>query len=616
MLKNLRYDGTSEYETNYFMTSGLKLYSRYDYNNELRNRADYEKSRKELIVSYYRIGYKIAYPLPLCEMPLNMPEGIPGRSYYPWSIWLAWELRERWYALYYAWRSLKDREAGELLQSELASLSKWSTYFDGPGGAGLFTGHLASCLAGFLSDRTGWNYELYKKAESAAHKLLDNNIQPWYENIWEDKHKLTEVNLANIPCIVLMSSANLARVFGSRHLNKLDTKAREVFETWCSCRIASNPYTEGTAYDAYFLDSALEWIEGHPDKEAILKFAEPALETAYKSWINLTLPGRPDIHAPLGDVEPEMSFWMNTLERLTLWYGWQEGLWLLYHILPLRLTSEVLGRIHGHFIKNELELKEPLPSPKELVSAVSLRTGWNSGDVLVATSYGRTKTGHLHFDNGNIVIGRYGRFWITDPGYQQYRPGEERDFSIGPRAHNIPVINGTAQTDREAKLIGISDTNGKFTWAELNLTPCYENLENITKVTRKIYLCSNHSYVIVVRDEFKLTNDLLNADYSWHAGTNFAFSFKAGWGRISDELHALWIGCSNSSILPAQLKRHTGSRGPLNILSTCSVTYEKPVIWWVFCFDETGNWIPPQIEFMPGRLKLRMNCSEELIIDE
>lgn len=605
MFKRLNYD-TAAYETASVIPKEFKSLDRESLLQEFNRRIDAEKGKNELQVYYYRIGYTMAFPLPLYDFPRDMPRGIPEMDYYPWSIWLAWEMRERWYILHHAWRYSKDLEAGLLLQKELAALEHWENFNDNPDYAGLCTAHLASCLADFLKNRDGWDPVLYSSAVKASNKILNDSILPWYDKTWKDKIELNQDILNNIPCIILFSSAYLAGVVGSESANLLDDKSKEVFTAWCNYRMGNPPYTEGTAYDGFFLDSMTEWIDNFTQKDELVISAKEAFKNNLGSWLYLTLPGRTDIHAPTGDVEPEMLFWMNVALRFVKWYGWDEAKWLLNHTAAIRLPAYVLAEM----------LKSPeepasgrLPEAKcmEFASAAALRTGWSAKDCLVAISYGRIKRGHIHCDNGNILIGHKGRFWITDPGYQQYRAGEERDYTLGAQAHNVPVINGFSQTRRSGKLIELACHPAGYQHAIMDIGPCYENLDSSSAVRRDVWLIPGENPIVAVCDSFSLPAEEMPVSYSWQGGTHLAWAFKEGWGRLSNAECALWIGTSSGPLQPSGLIRHPGSRGPLTLTHTCTINQKNPTVWWVFCFDSGKHWDIPAVRYNIKELKVKEN---------
>ncbi len=161
---------------------GLREWNVQDLEGELRARAGLEMSRRELAVCYYRIGYTIAFALPLTVSPkmTDLPVGISGITY-PWYTWLGWSLEERWRLLDAAWRRFGDRDAGTLLQRELAALAGWEQSCEKPGSASLATAHIAGCLSLALSDKEGWDPGLYDKARSAAAAILERDVRPWFD---------------------------------------------------------------------------------------------------------------------------------------------------------------------------------------------------------------------------------------------------------------------------------------------------------------------------------------------------------------------------------------------------------------------------------------------------
>jgi hypothetical protein len=91
---------------------------------ELRRRAQEELHKRRLLVDYYRIGRKIAYPLPVLSLSIpNVP--VPGIKGYPWSIWLLWTLEERVASLGWTAEWLGDRESHRAATADLGALTQW-----------------------------------------------------------------------------------------------------------------------------------------------------------------------------------------------------------------------------------------------------------------------------------------------------------------------------------------------------------------------------------------------------------------------------------------------------------------------------------------------------------
>lgn len=576
------------------LPAGLHQWTVKDIENELRARVAVEMRRRELDVYYYRIGYTIAYPLPLTASPRmgELPVGIQGITY-PWYTWLSWSLEERWRLLHSAWRRLGDSGAGAVLQRELAALAGWTQSCETPGSASLSTAHIAGCLAQALSTRDGWDPGKYDRTRVAAATILERDVGPWFESEWPEGRELTARDLQNIRVITLARSAELARDVGSPRAMALEARMRQALRAWYRFRLDSPPFNEGSAYDGFLMDSLTGWLAGEPDREALLAEGRNALAGLAAEWIALALPGRADVQAPLGDVEPEMPFWKTALQRLALWYGSPENAWLVGRLpagaMPAALLADILER--GEPPKEAAAA--PAAGPRELPHAVTLRTGWDASDVLAAVGLTRGETGHLHSDDGQVILGWQGRFWMTDPGYQQYRPGAEREFSVGPEAHNAPVITGRAQTSRAPRLVTLSSLPGGTQRAVINLSDCYEGLPAGATIEREVRLLAGVAPVVLVRDRFRGVGRAAEVQTSWQGGTRLAWAFREGWGRLSDGEHALWIGVFPGNIPATGLDRHEGSRGPLTLHDRATLPDGDGDRYWVFICDPAGTWIPP-----------------------
>lgn len=573
--------------------AGTAEWGAADMERELRARVEIEKGRRELDIPYYRIGYDIAYPLPLVKSPrmTDLPAGIAGIAY-PWHTWLSWGLEERWRLFHLSWRRLGDREAGEMLQSELAALEGWDQYCELAGDASLSTAHLGACLAQALADREGWDPEKYERARAAAGKMIELESWPRVQREWPEGSEVTTGDLQNIRCIVLFRAAQLARIVESPRAEALESRAKNAFRAWCRHRLGTPALCEGTAYDGFLMDSLTEWLGGAADSRALLAEGRDALAGPASDWIRLALPGRVDVEAPLGDVEPEMPFWMTALSRLARWYRLSEAAWLVRRLpadgVPAAFLAETLE--HGASLNGAAP---PRAGAREHPQAISLRTGWEAGDILAATSLVRGEMGHLHNDAGHLVLGWRGRFWITDPGYQQYRPGVEREFSFGPEAHNVPVISGRAQTKRAPMPVSISEDPANGLRAVIDLSACYEGLPAGAIIQREIRLLPGAAPVVIVRDRLEGVGRDAEVRTSWQGGTGLAWAFKNGWARLSDGTHALWIGVHPGAIAAAALDRHEGSRGPLTLRDSAVMGEGTGDRYWVFACDPDGSWDPP-----------------------
>ncbi len=362
-------------------------------------------------------------------------------------------------------------------------------------------------------------------------------------------------------------------------------------------------HTEGTAYDGFLMDSITEWLAGLPDRAELLEESHDAFRSLADQWMDLTLPGRPDLEAPLGDVEPEMTFWATALSRVAGWYKWQDADWFLRRFPLERMRAAAL--ISAYDQKYPSGLAAPAVGPRELPYAVSLRTGWDRSDLLAVVGLSRCRMGHLHTDGGQIILGWQGRFWITDPGYQQYRPGEEREYTLGPEAHNGPVIGGKAQTVRAARLQLLETTTQGWQHARVDLSGCYKGLPAGASVQREVWLINNGGQAVVVRDTLDSLGKDVEVSTSWQGGDHLGWAFRDGWTRLSDGQHALWVGTVPGTLGAAELTRHPGSRGPLTLTHTTTLPEGHESRWWVFWCESKAGWQPPLVEVQDGAVKIK-----------
>jgi len=310
--------------------------------NEILRRVAIEKQRRELDVYYYRIGYTLSFPLKLRHRPIveELPIGIPNRTY-PWLTWLSWDLEERWRLFHLAWRDFGDEQASLLLQEELAALSGWDFFGNADCSAGLVTGHIAASLSLALANTSGWKPEYLERARAAAAALIERDVWPWFQKTWPEQ-ELMPKQLHNISVIALVRSAELARVIDSPRAAALERRSHEVLRAWCRFRTNALHHTEGTAYDGYLMDSVTGWLETAPGRAQVQGKCRDAFRNLAESWIALTVPNRPDLHAPLGDTEPEMTFWATALLRMADWYDWPDARWLLRRVPLDRMRAAAL----------------------------------------------------------------------------------------------------------------------------------------------------------------------------------------------------------------------------------------------------------------------------------
>lgn len=561
----------------------------------IKKRAEFEKSRLEMDVNYYRIGYNIAFQLPVKERPVQkvMPKVLEGG--YPWPTWLLWDLENRWRILNEAWRKFGDKEAGSLLQRELSALSEWDQFVEIKNQVTLFTSHIASSFSFALANTSGWDPVFLQRCKNTAELLLERDIWPWFNENWNNINDILPNQLHNGSLIGLSRTSRLASVLSSPRAEVIQNKMVEILRTYCRFRTGKEYHTEGTAYDGYAMDSVTEWIASLTYREELLPECHDAFRSLADQWIDLTVPGRTELHAPIGDVEPEMMFWTSAIMRLAGWYNWRDAAWILSGInldkTPIATLSAAL-EYPGLFKDPPYE---PHAGPKEHPCAVSLRTGWNKDDVAAIVSLPRNKMSHLQYDGGHVVLGWQGRLWITDPGYRQYRPGSEQDYTIGTEAHNCPVINGKAQDVPSAILLKVDFDECGWQHTSIDLSRCYSFMCEGMVVKREVWIEPVKGLTVVVGDRFYIPGPDIEIRTHWLGDTQLAWSFVKGWVRLSHSKMTLWMGIPGDHLTASGLYRHPGSRGPLTFAHKAVMPAGCGMTWWVFWFDPDSSWSPPLI---------------------
>ncbi|MBM3892181.1 MAG: hypothetical protein FJ388_23955, partial [Verrucomicrobia bacterium] len=415
--------------------------------------------------------------------------------------------------------------------------------------------------------------------------MLERDVWPWFQKNLAEARELKPGDLHNIRVISLARAAQLARAIGSPRAAALEERMREVMRAWCRHRVGEARHTEGNSYDGFLMDSLTEWLEGLQDRDKLLAEGRDAFASLADQCVHLTLPGRPDLHAPLGDVEPEMPFWQTALTRLAAWYRPPDSVWLVRCLPACQMPAACLVEALEYVDKLNASSTPPKSEPREHPHAISLRTGWDSADILAAVGLTRGAMGHLHTDAGQIVLGWRNRFWITDPGYQQYRPGDERDFTVGMEAHNAPIIGGKPIARRSPKLLTLNVCPGGEQRAVIDLTACYTGLPAGASVRREVRLLQDAGPAVVVRDFLQSVGRGTEVRTCWRTGTHLAWTFRQGWARLSDGERALWIGTSPDAVTAAGLDRHVGSRGPLTLRHTATLPDGSGERWWIFVCD-------------------------------
>lgn len=551
----------------------------------LTDRCENALRQTHLVVDYYRIRRKLALPLPVRQITIHRhPLKLPPEGY-PWATWMSWALEDRLHTLGWSAHWLDHDEAGDRVAEELRALAQWPQYNQYPK-PDLSTGHAVRTMLTALR-HWDWLDETTQTAMREGCTRAIAQLIDWYDHdrpgIMPDDSQ--RPILHNIPIIGTLVLAAAARYLDHPQHESLHRQARTIVEHLLEQR-AKQGFNEGVAYDGYVLDFIGDWLEGEPAevRRAVLQHTE------IDGWVNQSLtlgaPGEVLSVAPIGDVEPyDMPFHITALAKVARFEPRGDVCWLLREAPLEPLRTETLA--HMHRIEDVGEWQPPTGALAGHYATV-LRTGVEAEDVAAIVSTSRSTMGHSHPDAGSIVLGHCGRWWIDDPGYQQYMPTSEREFSIGPAAHNCPRIAGVAQTQRgAARLLRREQVDEQTSHATIDMTAGYE-LDTLERAVRHLWLVGREA--LVVADEIVLTagaEPITELIWHWHGHPDLAWHVEPAHALLYHDASHLWLSAPQMQLDESMVQRQRGSRGQLTLIAPRTVETLQSTTWWLFQFNAT-----------------------------
>lgn len=549
--------------------------------SEIRARADRYLAQKVLVVDYYRIGRRLAFPLGFEKIPQPaLP--VPGIPDYPWEIWMAWEIEERLNSLGWAAKWFNDSAASLQAGRELEAIARWPE-FTPNGRLDLCLGHTARTLCQAYAE-WGWLNPRTREAVGSALDRLVAQAAPWVEARYGSVRSAPELlasreaqsQVHNIPFIGLIGAALAANARRSDVAPSLNDKVAVLLDVLMTLR--HQGYSEAVAYDGYLLDFLTCWIQSLPAdlKKSILDRYD------FKAFLNESLmptaPGDVTLVAEIDDVEPrQMPFHISAQARLQQLLPDPVRAWYLSRCRIDTIRADGLACLHA--LKGDLPAGSDAPSGGILDThfATVLRRGWTPDELAVVVATSNSPAGHVHHGYGSITIGSFGKWIIADPGYQQYMPGDEREFTLGPSAHNAPVLNGQAQQIKSGKIIARERDGDDVYKLKVDLTDCYPPEAGASLVTRTIWLCGRNLTVAADQIEGPGAEAV---SYHWHGDRGTAWRIEEGWALLYAGPEAmLWFGSPTLAISDANIDRLPGSRGQLSLSVKGKAA---PLIWWIF----------------------------------
>lgn len=544
-----------------------------------------------LTVDYYRVRSKMAVPLPVTGL---LDANFPVRGFevtYPWNIWLLWRLEDRLLALGEYVEVSGDADAKLVVERELFELTQWPTFRCGAR-IDLPCSHAMRILWTAL---TQWQWvaaPLRESLEQALRRIV-NDVQRFSNKDFGQFDSVQQLlgdesvfqRLHNIPVIGTCMLALAARAVAHPSAGLLDSRVNVLVTTILDLR--ANGVTEGVSYDGYVLDFVADWLLGQPSSVRDRIVGHECFGGWCRQAIDLGVPGDVMATAPLGDVEPiEMPFVWSALSKLQ---GFCEGVSSVLAQLDVsRLRADAL-RIWRKMVDSAQTTGSVAGGWVYTPHADALRSGAVDDQFAAVIGTSVSPMGHIQADSGSIVLGMRKRWWIDDPGYQQYAKTSERNFTVGPTAHNTPVINGYGQVFKRAVTVlqpsVTVDASGTMALT-LDLTACYERQSGVKQLHRTVWMPSTGLHVAIC--------DVIEVDLSaqitwhWHGHPELYWALnKTGVSLVDNDTgDVLHIMSPQVATTAASIQRLPGSRGQRTLVSSMFAT-GKVAVWWVFSRAET-----------------------------
>ena len=523
---------------------------------EIIRRAAACRKARALPVDFYRIRQRLFVPLPVSEFPENL-SAVRGLENYPFAIWVLWELEERILSL--GWAAEWDRDCAAV-EKDLSALADWKRYrqLEIPD---LCSSHITRIFCRSL-DRKWLSARLRKKILGALCRMVDDGL---------GVHKaLPEGSIAelmaqgvrfpNIPTIGALGLSVAAVRCRHPRATELREHARRMAELWLAW--GERGQVEGVSYDGYTADFVMDWLKVVPASLRRDVLASPRWSQIIDEIRFLGAPRCPENLATLGDVEPEqMRFHYSFAAKFFRFAPPQE-------VFPFPRDARKFLRCDA--LPYVPSGKPRLPATHSLYDAHYALVLQRGADVKAAVSWSHSQFGHMQRDSGSLVIGVGGEWLLSDPGYRQYLPTAEQAFTLGPAAHNTPVINGKAASrtlpDRSYQVLNHSSGPG----LRLGVGACYDGLKGA--YFREVWFDAEGN--LVVEDCFAGVG-IRRLDYHWHGDPQAAWRVADGYASIlGAEGNLLRFSCEGVPFVSTELQRLRGSRGHLSLVKT--LHFAKP----------------------------------------
>lgn len=550
----------------------------------VQSRAEQAVVQTHLVVDYYRIRRRIAVPLPVKGL-LTHTLPLPFQGNYPWDTWLAWALEERLNQLGCAACWSGSEHLQNATDAELRVLADWERH----GSAAAPSLVMSALPRVMLRALREWRWlapDTRRALAAACQRACDQTFvwyraeQPGYMQSWYRPGETVPI-LHNIPALATFTLAAAARAIAHPLQHAYHAQAQAVLKHYLAERLAG--HSEGWCYDGLVLDYLMDWLDHEPPEERAAVLDHPALQPWARQIVDVSCPGDPLNGAPIGDVEPEMlSFPVAAAAKLHRHRPIAGFDAFLAACELSELSTDALAAIRAVPTSPAPVASLPADNAVHAQYAVVLRSGRQAADLAVAISCAGSEMDHLHCDAGSLVLGTAGRWLIADPGYQQYLDTSERQYTVGPAAHNCPLVNGQAQTrhggGRCLARQSIPAGAGLIHYACIDMTAGYPP-GTVTSARRHVWLIDRTT--VLVADDIDL-DEAGTLEWHWHGHPDVAWCVQEGRACLYVDGESLWLISPDTALDETGLERLRGSRGQLTLKAQRPVPAGKCRSWWAF----------------------------------
>ncbi|MEA4832561.1 MAG: heparinase II/III family protein [Oscillospiraceae bacterium] len=171
----------------------------------------------------------------------------------------------------------------------------------------------------------------------------------------------------------------------------------------------------------------------------------------------------------------------------------------------------------------------------------SMRTGWSSGDTTLVFTSSTSNLGHNHFDNNSFVIARAGVWLASDPGYEDYSPGNNRDYTLY-NGHSTIYVDGKPQNVLGSSTISERLTSSYFGYLIGKASGAYRS-PKLDKFDRSFIMVNHPDFpYYVIKDDISAS---VEHTYNWRLNVSNAVYTKilGQTSKRGDVIDADWFVC-------------------------------------------------------------------------